>query len=163
MTAAELAEYLCQHPSGFEARVSVLGHVQRGGSPTARDRLFATRFGSAAVEALTRGEHGVFIGWRTGAIAEIPWTPFMKQLPRSRRTCLRWPMSCRARALGARSPLVILCWSDTELADGLAPDATPRSAARALSRQQMQCMRGALQPVTKLRGRDVNERASAFG
>jgi 6-phosphofructokinase 1 len=72
MTAAELAQYLCQHPSGFEARVSVLGHVQRGGSPTARDRLYASRFAAAAIEALTRGQHGVFIGWRAGAIAEIP-------------------------------------------------------------------------------------------
>jgi 6-phosphofructokinase 1 len=72
MTAPELAEYLCQHPSGFEARISVLGHVQRGGSPTARDRLYASRFGAAAIEALARGEHGCFIGWRKNAIAEIP-------------------------------------------------------------------------------------------
>jgi 6-phosphofructokinase 1 len=72
MTATEMAEYLRQHPSGFEARVSVLGHVQRGGSPTARDRLYASRFGAAAIEALARGQRGVFIGWRAGAIAEIP-------------------------------------------------------------------------------------------
>jgi len=71
MPAAELAEYLCQHPSGFEARVSVLGHVQRGGSPTTRDRLYASLFGAAAIEALARGHHGIFIGWRKGAIAEI--------------------------------------------------------------------------------------------
>jgi 6-phosphofructokinase 1 len=72
MTASELAEYLCQHPSGFEARITVLGHVQRGGSPTARDRLYASYFGAAAIEALARGQHGIFIGWRQGAIAEIP-------------------------------------------------------------------------------------------
>jgi 6-phosphofructokinase 1 len=72
MTASDLAEYLRQHPSGFEARITVLGHVQRGGSPTTRDRLYASRFGAAAIEALTRGQHGVFIGWRKGAIAEIP-------------------------------------------------------------------------------------------
>ena len=71
MTTAELAEYLCQHPSGFEARVSVLGHIQRGGSPTARDRLYASLFGAAAIEALARGQHGIFIGWRKGAIAEL--------------------------------------------------------------------------------------------
>ncbi len=71
-SAHELAEYLHQHPSGFEARISVLGHVQRGGSPTARDRIFATRFGAAAVEALAQGRSGVLIGWRQGGIAEIP-------------------------------------------------------------------------------------------
>jgi 6-phosphofructokinase 1 len=71
MTTAELAEYLCQHPSGFEARVSVLGHIQRGGSPIARDRLYASLFGAAAIEALARGQHGIFIGWRKGAIAEL--------------------------------------------------------------------------------------------
>jgi 6-phosphofructokinase 1 len=72
MTASALADYLCQHPSGFEARITVLGHIQRGGSPTMRDRLYASHFGTAAIEALTRGLHGVFIGWRKGAIAEIP-------------------------------------------------------------------------------------------
>jgi len=82
MTAAELAEYLCQHPSGFEARVSVLGHIQRGGSPTARDRLYASRFGSAAIEAVERGQHGVFIGWSTSAIAEIPLGALNESAPK---------------------------------------------------------------------------------
>jgi 6-phosphofructokinase 1 len=72
MTSSALADYLSQHPSGFEARITVLGHVQRGGSPTTRDRLYASHFGTSAIEALTRGLHGVFIGWRKGAIAEIP-------------------------------------------------------------------------------------------
>jgi 6-phosphofructokinase 1 len=71
LASAELTEYLCQHPSGFEARVTVLGHVQRGGSPTTRDRLYASHFGTSAIEALARAQHGVFIGWRKGAIAEI--------------------------------------------------------------------------------------------
>jgi 6-phosphofructokinase 1 len=71
--AHELAEYLLhQHPCGFEARISVLGHVQRGGSPTARDRIFASRFGAAAVEALVQGRSGILVGWRKGAINEIP-------------------------------------------------------------------------------------------
>jgi 6-phosphofructokinase 1 len=47
---------------GFEVRTTVLGHVQRGGSPTAFERLLATRLGSAAVEALLRGESGVMVG-----------------------------------------------------------------------------------------------------
>lgn len=44
--------------AGFDSRVTVLGHVQRGGSPTAFDRLLGTRFGSAAVERLLAGESG---------------------------------------------------------------------------------------------------------
>ena len=48
--------------TGIEARVTVLGHVQRGGSPTPADRLLATRVGTAAAEALADGEYGVLIG-----------------------------------------------------------------------------------------------------
>src|SRR5690606_25503492 len=44
---------------GFELRVTRLGHVVRGGAPTAADRVLATRLGAAAVEALERGESGV--------------------------------------------------------------------------------------------------------
>ncbi|HEX9036625.1 MAG TPA: ATP-dependent 6-phosphofructokinase [Ktedonobacterales bacterium] len=69
-----LSSYLSQHPSGFEARISVLGHVQRGGSPTARDRIYASRFGAAAVDALMAGRQGALIGWQRGDIAEIPLT-----------------------------------------------------------------------------------------
>ncbi len=71
-SAHELAEYLRQHPCGFEARISVLGHIQRGGSPTACDRIFASRFGAAAVEALVAGRRGMLIGWFQGGITEIP-------------------------------------------------------------------------------------------
>src|SRR3546814_14921492 len=42
--------------TGFETRVTVLGHVQRGGTPVANDRILATRFGIAAVDAAARGE-----------------------------------------------------------------------------------------------------------
>ena len=60
--AHRLAEYFAQHHLGFELRATILGHVQRGGTPTAFDRLLATRLGVAAVEALVRGEHGVLVG-----------------------------------------------------------------------------------------------------
>ena len=46
---------------GFDFRVTILGHVQRGGSPSAWDRLIAARFGVAAVERLAR-ESGVMVG-----------------------------------------------------------------------------------------------------
>ena len=48
--------------AGFETRVTILGHIQRGGSPTAFDRLLATRLGAAAVDYLIRGESGIMVG-----------------------------------------------------------------------------------------------------
>ncbi|TYO98784.1 6-phosphofructokinase [Geothermobacter ehrlichii] len=53
---------------GFETRVMVLGHYQRGGSPSAFDRLLAARFGTAAVEALLAGESGKMVGLSSGAM-----------------------------------------------------------------------------------------------
>jgi 6-phosphofructokinase 1 len=47
---------------GFETRITVLGHYQRGGSPSAFDRLLAARFGEAAVDALVKGESGKMVG-----------------------------------------------------------------------------------------------------
>ena len=53
---------------GFETRVMVLGHYQRGGSPTAFDRLLGARFGVAAVEALQRGETTKMVGLSCSAL-----------------------------------------------------------------------------------------------
>jgi len=58
----EIADTLNKnHDIGFEVRVTILGHVQRGGRPSAYDRLLATRFGVAAVEALIQGKSGVMM------------------------------------------------------------------------------------------------------
>jgi 6-phosphofructokinase 1 len=57
---------------GFELRVTTLGHVQRGGTPTFSDRLLATRLGAAATELLDRGEHGVMVGTRGAEIVATP-------------------------------------------------------------------------------------------
>ena len=54
---------------GFELRVTRLGHVVRGGTPGAADRVLATRLGDAAVECLSRGESGVLVGLLHGEIA----------------------------------------------------------------------------------------------
>ncbi len=59
--ATELAEHLKQAHIGFEIRLTILGHVQRGGSPTAFDRLLASQMGVYAVEALLEGKSGVMI------------------------------------------------------------------------------------------------------
>ena len=57
----DLATYLNQKQVGFEIRLTILGHVQRGGSPTAFDRLLATRLGVAAIDAHCKGENGVMV------------------------------------------------------------------------------------------------------
>jgi 6-phosphofructokinase 1 len=69
--ASALASYFQEHHErlGFELRVTVLGHVQRGGAPTAFDRLLATRLGAAAVECIARGERDVIVGLRDGQVA----------------------------------------------------------------------------------------------
>ena len=56
----------------FEARYVVLGHVQRGGSPTPFDRVLATRFGVAAMQALLDGEEGIMVALRGDRIDRVP-------------------------------------------------------------------------------------------
>ena len=51
-----------QQETGIETRAQILGHIQRGGAPSARDRVLATQFGVAAIEALLSGESGICIG-----------------------------------------------------------------------------------------------------
>jgi 6-phosphofructokinase 1 len=57
---------------GFDLRVTTLGHVQRGGTPGAFDRILATRLGNGATEALARGERGVLVGFIKGEIRTTP-------------------------------------------------------------------------------------------
>ena len=71
LNAHALMDHLSTYPA-YEARLSVLGHVQRGGSPTARDRVLASQFGAAAIEAITAGAYGQLIGRIKGTIAHIP-------------------------------------------------------------------------------------------
>jgi 6-phosphofructokinase 1 len=56
----------------LEYRICVLGHVQRGGSPTARDRVLASKLGAAAVDALVKGKAGYMVGELKGDIAFTP-------------------------------------------------------------------------------------------
>ena len=58
--------------TGFDLRTTTLGHVQRGGTPTAFDRLLGTRLGAGAVAALTRGEQGVLVGLNKGQVTTTP-------------------------------------------------------------------------------------------
>jgi len=56
----------------LEYRICVLGHIQRGGSPTARDRILASKLGAAAVDALANGKTGYMVGESKGEIAFTP-------------------------------------------------------------------------------------------
>jgi 6-phosphofructokinase 1 len=69
-----LATYLSgqRDELGFGVRTTVLGHVQRGGSPTAFERLLATRLGVASVEALLEGQSGVMVGLVGNEIVRTP-------------------------------------------------------------------------------------------
>lgn len=58
--------------TGMETRVTVLGHLQRGGSPTPFDRILATRFGAAAVNFLMEGRYGEMVCLRTPDIGSVP-------------------------------------------------------------------------------------------
>jgi ATP-dependent phosphofructokinase / diphosphate-dependent phosphofructokinase len=57
--------------TGFETRVTILGHVQRGGTPVAFDRVLATRFGVAALEAVAAGRFGTMVALRGSEIVEM--------------------------------------------------------------------------------------------
>lgn len=69
--AYDLAEAL-RKKSGMDAKVSILGHQQRGGSPTASDRILASRLGAAAVEALIAGKSDIMIGTAGADLTEVP-------------------------------------------------------------------------------------------
>jgi 6-phosphofructokinase 1 len=58
--------------TGKETRTLVLGHLQRGGSPTTYDRLLALRFGAAAVRAIADGAFGIMVGLNGGDITRVP-------------------------------------------------------------------------------------------
>jgi ATP-dependent phosphofructokinase / diphosphate-dependent phosphofructokinase len=68
---AWLAEEL-ERRTGFEARTTTLGHIQRGGTPSAFDRVLATRFGVAAVRSVHDGAFGTMVALRAGEIVRVP-------------------------------------------------------------------------------------------
>jgi 6-phosphofructokinase 1 len=66
--------------TGFETRVTVLGHVQRGGSPTARDRVLATRFGLEAADLALGGKFGQMAALRGDDVIAVPLADATAQL-----------------------------------------------------------------------------------
>ena len=60
-------------------RVSILGHLQRGGSPSAYDRILASRLGEAAIEAILEDQRNVMIGIRNNEIVYVPFVEAIKK------------------------------------------------------------------------------------
>ena len=74
-----LAEEI-ERRTGFETRVTVLGHIQRGGSPTAFDRVLSTRFGVAAIDAVHDDAFGTMVALRDGKIVRVPLAEAVTEL-----------------------------------------------------------------------------------
>ena len=58
--------------TGLESRLTILGHLQRGGTPSATDRLLATRLGSACAALIAEGVHGVMVAARGDGVEAVP-------------------------------------------------------------------------------------------
>lgn len=62
----------------YDVRVVILGHIQRGGSPTAYDRILASRLGHASIEALMDGQRNVMVGIENDQVVDVPFTKAIK-------------------------------------------------------------------------------------
>ncbi len=74
----QVADYIENKLEGYEVRVSVLGHIQRGGSPSCRDRVLASRLGVFAIDTLIKGEYGLMIGIQNSKIVSVPFSEAIK-------------------------------------------------------------------------------------
>ena len=78
-----IGEYLAKRiekETGFETRSVALGHTQRGGTPTAFDRVLASRYGLLAAEMVERRQWGMMAAWRGGAFVAVPLAEAVKEL-----------------------------------------------------------------------------------
>ncbi|MBT8195502.1 MAG: 6-phosphofructokinase [Bacteroidia bacterium] len=76
--ALKIAEMVKERMSDYETRVTILGHVQRGGNPTCYDRILASRLGVAAVESLVNNKSGVMVGLVNSNIKHTPLSKAIK-------------------------------------------------------------------------------------
>lgn len=79
--AMKLAQRVKKEYPQYDVRVSILGHLQRGGSPSAQDRILASRMGIAAIQALLENQRNVMIGIREN---EIDYVPFKRAIRKER-------------------------------------------------------------------------------
>lgn len=77
--AMGIAERMKKEYPQYDARVTILGHVQRGGSPTASDRILASRMGAAAIDALMDDQRNVMIGIQNDDIVYVPFSKAIKK------------------------------------------------------------------------------------
>ena len=94
--ASELTKLINDADNPYDARFTILGYVQRGGSPSRFDRILATRMGVAAVEALLEGETGVVLGWHHNGVERAsgddlppkadPWDEALERVHRATTT-----------------------------------------------------------------------------
>ncbi|HZK25131.1 MAG TPA: 6-phosphofructokinase [Oscillospiraceae bacterium] len=77
-SAIDIAEQL-KALTSMDIRVTILGHVQRGGTPTSFDRILASRLGAAAVDLLRSGCHGLMVGLKDGEIKSTPYEEALNQ------------------------------------------------------------------------------------
>ncbi|MFA6832843.1 MAG: 6-phosphofructokinase [Bacteroidaceae bacterium] len=77
--AMHYAERVKNEFPGYEVRVSILGHLQRGGRPTAVDRILASRLGAAAIGAIKDGQRNVMIGIENDEIVNVPFSKAIKK------------------------------------------------------------------------------------
>jgi 6-phosphofructokinase 1 len=80
-TAQEIAKLIGEN-TGFEVRYITLGHIQRGGSPTAFDRILASRLGAAAVDALINGQKGKMVGISADQVVLVDFSKACQHSPK---------------------------------------------------------------------------------
>lgn len=68
----EQVRHELEERTDYDARLTVLGHIQRGGTPSAADRILGSRFGVAAVDAVHQDKSGVMVGLQSDSIVEVP-------------------------------------------------------------------------------------------
>jgi 6-phosphofructokinase 1 len=87
--AFEIAEMVKKQLPEYDTRVTILGHIQRGGSPTAMDRVNSSRMGFAAVESLLKGHKNIMVGIADKEIVFTPFEKAVKQKPKMDHDLLR--------------------------------------------------------------------------
>ena len=85
----QLKEYVEKHLSEYEARVSVLGHMQRGGTPTCFDRVLASRLGVNAVESMISGKNCSMVGLQNNIVVLTPFKKAIKGITKINSELLR--------------------------------------------------------------------------
>jgi len=69
----------------LDTRVTLLGHLQRGGNPTSTDRLLATAFGREAVNLIANGNYNQMVIWQNGRVSSVPISLVIEQIKKGRR------------------------------------------------------------------------------